>query len=80
MCTQSSTADAGVGGEIAPPPFPSALHSAAGWPAISLIHPHPPTLRYWSGGAEPVHGLRIVLREGGAGWAVLSSVRPFVRS
>ena len=34
---------------------------------------------YWSGGAEPVHGLRIVLREGGAGWAGLSSVRSSVR-
>ena len=35
--------------------------------------------KYWSGGAEPVHGLRIVLREGGAGWAALSSVRSSVR-
>ena len=31
------------------------------------------------GRGAPVHGLRIDPREGGAGWAGLSSVRPFVR-
>ena len=31
------------------------------------------------GRGAPVHGLRIDLREGGAGWAGLSSVRPSVR-
>ena len=30
---------------------------------------------YWSGGAEPAHGMRISCVRAGAGWEILSSVR-----
>ena len=47
---------------------------------VREVHELPRLLIGVGGRGAPVHGLRIDLREGGAGWAGLSSVRSFVRS